>query len=57
MIRAKPSKAKRLREGYDPPLLIYLKAGTRAAIRKLNGPRSEAQTIRKLVEEATKQGQ
>ena len=51
MIKAKP-KPKRLRDGYDPPLLIYLKGGTRAAIRKLNGPRSETQTIRKLVEEA-----
>lgn len=44
-------KLSRLREGYDPPLLIYLKAGTRQAILAKNGPRSEAATIRRLVEE------
>jgi len=41
-----------MREGYDPPLLLYLRQGTRHAIRAKNGPRSEAKTIRKLLEEA-----
>ena len=45
-----------MREGYDPPLLIYLRAGTRAAILAKNGPRSEAATIRKLIEEDLAKG-
>jgi len=52
MVKAKPRKGKRMREGYDPPLLLYLRQGTRHAIRAKNGPRSEAKTIRKLLEEA-----
>jgi len=51
MIKAKPKTA-RHREGYDPPLLVYLRAGQREALRKLNGPRSEAKTIRELIDEA-----
>lgn len=52
MIKAKPKAMKRLREGYDPPLLVYLRHGTRAAIRAKKGPRSEAKAIRELLEKA-----
>jgi len=42
-------KASRFRDGYDAPLLLYLKEGTREAIRARYGPRSEARTIRHLL--------
>ncbi len=55
MIRAKPkAKQLRLRDGYDPPLLVYLRAGQREQLRKLG--RSEAFIIRTLVADAIQRG-
>jgi hypothetical protein len=42
------------REGYDPPLMVYLKAGTRAKLREIAGNRAEAKTIRQLVDRLIK---
>jgi hypothetical protein len=51
-VRDKARKGTRHRDGYDPPLLVYLRAGQREALRKISGPRSEARIIRELVADA-----
>ncbi len=53
MIKAKAKRRARSRDrdGYDVPLLLYLRKGTRAQLRKRHGPRKEAEAIRLAVAE------